>query len=84
LGFLTHQKKNSLKWLTWLSVVVLLVTLYFGLRPKDFDFSNNVRWIHDQPGIRFSKYGTVYTDPIKELRIENGFGANGFSFVSFF
>jgi hypothetical protein len=35
--------KISLKWLTGLSVVILLVTLYFGLRPKDFDFSNNVK-----------------------------------------
>jgi hypothetical protein len=79
LDFLAHQKKNSLKWLTGLSVVVLFVILFFGLRPKDFDFSNNVRWTRDQPGISFNKYSLAYTDPIEELRKENGFGENGFS-----
>jgi len=79
LLYLAHQNKNSLKWLSGLSVVVFLVTLYFGLRPKDFDFSNNVGWIHDHTGIRFDKYGIAYTDPIQELRDKNGFGENGFS-----
>ena len=74
-----HQKKNSLKWLTGLSVVVLFVTLFFGLRPKDFNFSNNVCRIEHQAGIRFGKYGIAYTDPIKEFRKEKGFGENGFS-----
>ena len=68
-----------MKWLTGLSIVVLLGTLYFGLKPKDFDFSNNVRWIHDQPGIRFIKYGIAYTDPIEEFRKKSGFGEDGFS-----
>ncbi len=68
-----------MKWLTGLSVVVLFVILFFGLRPKDFYISNNVLWTHDQPGVRFSKYGIAYTDPIEELRKENGFGENGFS-----
>jgi hypothetical protein len=71
--------KISLKWLTGLSVVILLVTLYFGLRPKDFDFSNNVKWTKNPAGIRFNRYGIAYTDPIQELREENGFGGNGFS-----
>jgi hypothetical protein len=79
LDFLTHQKKNSLKWLTGLSVVVLFVILFFGLRPKDFYFSNSVSRIEDQAGIRFGKYGIAYTDPIEELRKANGFGENGFS-----
>ena len=77
MDFLTHQKKNSLKWLTGLSVVVLFVLLFFGLRPKDFYFSNSVSRIEDQAGVRFSKYGIAYTDPIEELRKENDFGENG-------
>jgi hypothetical protein len=79
LEFLTHQKKNSLKWLTGLSVVVLFVTLFFGLRPKDFNFSNSVSRLEDQTGIRFRKYGIAYTDPIEELRKEDGFGESSFS-----
>ena len=79
MDFLVHKKKNSFKWLTGLSVVVLSVLLFFGLRPKDFLFSNGVSRVEDQAGIRFKKYGIAYTDPIKELRKEGGFGENGFS-----
>ena len=74
-----HKKKTSFKWLTGLSAVVLFVILFFGLRPKDFAFSNGVSRVEDQVGIRFKKYGIAYTDPIKELRQEGGFGENGFS-----
>jgi hypothetical protein len=71
--------KISWKWLTGLSVVIFLVTLYFGLRPKDFDFSNNVKWTDHPAGIRFNRYGIAYTDPIEELREDKGFGENGFT-----
>lgn len=74
-----YQKKNTLKWLTGLSVVVLVLILFFGLRPKDFDFSNSVKRIEGQSGIRFGKYGIAYSDPIKEMREDNGIGENGFS-----
>jgi len=73
------MKKSSLKWLTGLSVVILLVILFFGLRPKGFNFANNVGWTHDQSGISFSKYSLAYTDPISEFSKEDGLGANGFS-----
>ena len=74
-----HPKKSSLKWLTGLSLVVLFVILFFGLRPKDFNFSNNASRIEGQAGIRFEKYGIAYTDPIKEFQIAGGLGENGFS-----
>ena len=79
MDFLTHQKKISLKWLTGLLVVILFAILFFGLRPKDFNFSNNVKWTHNESGIRFNKYGIAYTDPIEELRKEKSSGENGFS-----
>ena len=79
MDLLTHQKKNSLKWLTGLLVVILFAILFFGLRPKDFNFSNNVKWTHNESGIRFNKYGIAYTDPIEELRKEKSSGENGFS-----
>jgi len=47
--------------------------------PKDFYFANDIKWITGQPGIRFSRYGIAYTDPIKELSKEGGSEANGFS-----
>jgi hypothetical protein len=79
VDYLSHQKKNSLKWLTGLSVVVLFAILFFGLRPKDFNFSNNVSRIEGLSGIRFRKYGIAYTDTIEEFRNAEGFGNNGFS-----
>ena len=46
----------------WLSVLMLLGILYFGLNPRGFYLSNNVTWIDNQNGIRFGKYGIAYTD----------------------
>lgn len=79
LNFSKYQKKISLKYLVGLSVAVLFGILFFGLWPKDFNFSNDVTWITEQPGIRFSGYGIAYTDPIKKLSKENDSGENGFS-----
>ena len=56
----------SLKCLVTLSIVTLFGILIFGLNPKDFRFSNKVSWIKDFPGIRFDKYGLIYTDPFIE------------------
>ena len=42
---------------------MLLGILFFGLNPRGFHLQNNVKWIEDQSGIRFGKYGIAYTDP---------------------
>jgi hypothetical protein len=51
-----------------LSVAVLILIFFLGLRPKDFNFSNGASRIENQSGIRFRKYGVAYTEPIKEFR----------------
>lgn len=79
LNFSKYQKKISLKGLVGLSVAVLFGILFFGLWPKEFNFSNHVTWITEQPGIRFSGYGIAYTDPIKELIKGGDSGENSFS-----
>ncbi len=79
LNFSKYQKKISLKGLVGLSVAVLFGVLFFGLWPKDFNFSNHVTRIAEQPGIRFSGYGIAYTDPIKNLSKQGDSGENGFS-----
>jgi len=66
LNFLINHKKNRLKLLFGLVIAILLGVLFFGLRPKDFTFTNGVNWISERPGIRFSKYGIAYTDPFVE------------------
>ncbi len=62
-----------------LSIAILLGILIVGLNPKGFYFSNHVRWIKDQPGIRFNKYGIAYTQPIMEFFQDPISGANSFS-----
>ncbi len=62
-----------------MSTGALLGILIFGLNPRDFCFSNQVRWITDQPGIRFAKYGIAYTAPFLEPNQDKLFGRKGFS-----
>jgi len=81
LDLLTNPKKNRLKLLVGLLIAILFGVLFFGLRPKDFTFTNGANWISERPGIRFSKYGIVYTDPFVES-IEEGISElNGFSII---
>ena len=62
-----------------LSLIILGGILVFGLRPKGFKYSNNVRWIKDPLGIRFSPYAIAYTEPIEEFTKAESYEANGFS-----
>ena len=73
------QRKFSLKCLVCVSFAILTGILFFGLRPKGYSYSNNVKWISGQPGIRFGQYGLAYTDPIRVLSKEDGSGGDGFS-----
>jgi VanZ family protein len=40
---------------------VLLVTLFFGLKPKGFRFHNQVEWLQDKNGINFQNIGMAYS-----------------------
>jgi VanZ family protein len=81
LDFLTNFKKDRQKLLVGLVIAILFGVFFFGLRPKDYTFSNGVNWILERPGIRFSKYGIAYTDPFVES-IEEGISKlNGFSII---
>jgi len=79
LNNLPRQKKIPLKWLIGLSVAFLLIILVAGLRPKWFQLSNNVAWITDQPGLRFSRFGIAYTNPFNDLIKENISDTDGVS-----
>jgi hypothetical protein len=79
LDFSKYQNKISLKWLVGLSVAVLFGILFLGLRPKGFNYSNNVKWISDQSGIRFGKYGMAYTKAFIDSIEKNMSDTNGFS-----
>ena len=70
------RRRNRIKLLFGLSLVILLGILFFGLRPKGFHSSNNVNWITDKPGIRFGSYGMAYTD-LSNRKIESDLSESG-------
>ena len=70
------RKRNRIKLLSGLSLVIVLGILFFGLRPKGFHLSNNVNWVADKPGIHFDPYGIAYT-ALSEKRIESGLSESG-------
>jgi len=76
---LLHNEQNRGVQLLALSLIVLVVILFFGLRLNDFTFSNKVNWIKYQPGISFGKYGIAYNCPFNGPIEKNTFGSNGFS-----
>ena len=51
--------KLKILWVI-LTLFIILLTFFFGLRPKGFNFINNAKWIVSEPGIRFDTYGIVY------------------------
>ena len=73
------QKQIPLKWLIGLSVVLLLIILAAGLKPRGFRLANNVSWIKDQAGIRFSGFGIAFTNPFNDSSPANFSGTDDFS-----
>ena len=67
---MAEKSKTKFKGLLVITVLMLLVILFFGLRGKGYHFTNDVTWIGDGPGIRFGEYGIAYAvmddDRIKE------------------
>lgn len=47
-------------WVNAALCICVAGILFFGLKPKDYSFDNQARWIEDGPGIRFGRYGLAY------------------------
>jgi hypothetical protein len=58
---LTLNQRPTL--LVALLLIALAGVLFFGLRPKDYDFSNKVSLIEGNRGLQFEKYSIAYTLP---------------------
>ncbi len=67
------------KWSLCCLAAVFLAILFFGLRPKEFSYSNAVTWISDRAGIHFSKRGIAYTHHFNEKMEDNTSEPNNFS-----
>jgi len=46
-----------------LLLIVVAGVLFFGLRPKGYDYSNRVSLIEESGGLQFEKYSIAYTQP---------------------
>lgn len=55
-----HNQSNRFRFLIVLTFIIFVITLFYGLRGKDFHFLNDVRWMKNEAGIRFGSYGIVY------------------------
>jgi len=75
-GMMQNSSTRFKLLLVALSLAILLITLFFGLSGKGFHFSNNVKWIQYEPGIRFGNYGIAYAF-IDNDRIKNILSATG-------
>jgi hypothetical protein len=60
-------------------VAIIFAIVFFGLRPKDFLYSNGVNWITDRAGIHFRKYGISYTNRFNEKKEDNTTESNNLS-----
>ena len=53
-----------------IAAILFTGILYFGLRPKGFESSNQVNWLENKNGIRVGRYNTCYADNL--LQESNG------------
>ncbi|HSH16728.1 MAG TPA: VanZ family protein [Verrucomicrobiae bacterium] len=60
----SSSHRTATPWRRALLLVVVLITLWAGLDPKDYRFHNEVEWLPNRPGIHFGKYGRVQTEPL--------------------
>jgi len=74
-----HQLIHNRTFSTVLLVLALLGVLFFGLRPKDYDFTNRVALIKGGHGLQFEKYGLAYTQPFDERTRQHLAKVEGFS-----
>lgn len=48
-------------WVNAPLCICVVGILFFGLKPKDYSFENQVKWIDGGPGIRFGRYGSAHS-----------------------
>ena len=67
------EKPETAVWL--LCAVILLITLFFGLKPKGFRFYNQVQWLQDKNAIAFQNIGMAYSrQTLGAIGISNSLG----------
>lgn len=59
-----NKKERRQLMLPVLAVTAIVIVLFFGLRPKDWDISNNIKWLPNEKGLRFENPGIAYVNDL--------------------
>ncbi len=54
--------------MTTLTVTMVLVVLFFGLRPKTWPITNDIQWLPDKKALQFHHHGIAYVDDLDTFR----------------
>ena len=54
-----------------LTVIMVIVALFFGLRPRDWPITNDIQWLRDKRAIRFENTGIAYVDDLRAVRLSD-------------
>lgn len=58
---------KTYRWASLASIMVI-VALFFGLRPTNWPILNDVQWLPDKPAIRFNDSGIAYVNDLRAGR----------------
>jgi hypothetical protein len=75
----SSSHRTATPWCRALLLVVVLITLWVGLDPKDYRFRNEVDWLPERPGLRFGKYGRAQTEPFLAREATTRLNQQGFT-----
>jgi VanZ family protein len=53
----------------WVCLVMVLIALLVGLRPRGWSTANDARWLPDSQVIRFQNSGIAYVDDLRAVRL---------------
>jgi len=73
------RKTRKIGWSAVILAAIVLSILFFGLRPGDFFWKNNVTWLPKQPGVRFDKHALAFSQPLTGANYENHLATDHFS-----
>ena len=62
--------KKTYLWAILTSIMVI-VALFFGLRPRNWPILNDVQWLPDKPAIRFHDSGIAYVNDLRTVRLSH-------------
>ena len=64
------MKSKTYLWVS-LTLVMVIVALFFGLRPTNWPIVNDVQWLPDKPAIRFHDTGIAYVNDLRAIRLSH-------------